>query len=517
LALPRIAQSEGIAVPSAILIGKELLARGLPHAAIEYLEDTQSAERDPETSALLANALGWCFTDLGDPERAAGSFTRSMEIAQCWRLPDIFTIRPQINLALTELRRGNPLRAYEEASMLLKDATEQPEETQGLIYVNLAAICVALERYDEAEIFASSGVAILDDGAGSFAFGAYVNLGVALLALGDLAAARQAFEVALERSGGQAFHAALELLRLHLLSGEEELGAKLLRCAFDGVWGQLIEFSRDDLGRICEVLGYGAAIAGDSLLADHLLEKAELYFGRVGCWREYRALGRERERRQQSLLGVLATAARSEWSDALPLARMLHAFLGVLDTLEQVAPAYFAKAQQVARTAVQIGDALGFSADSLQAVYIAAQLLGWRVDANVRTDEREALIEAYGQIGPGWLQTHGFPDTVLALAAYGEALDQDALLRNLSARAAQTAQTEPALETAAVWAVVRTAERYVQHVQTCKRHSSAMRRLDRDPDAWKSAVRALRALERTAVAAKGERNGRKERTPVSCT
>ncbi len=499
---------------SAIEIGKELLARGLPYAAIEYLEDTLNAERDPEESALLANALGWCFTDLGDPERAAGSFTRSKEIARAGHLPDIFAIRPQINLALTELRRGNPTLAYEEASGLLEDVKEQPEETQGLIYVNLAAVCVALERYDEAESFACSGAVFLDGGAGGFAFGAYVNLGVALLALGDPAAARQAFEVAYDRSDGQSFHAALELLRLHLLYGDDQLGAMLLRCALDGVWTQLIEFSRDDLGRICEVLGYGAAMAGDSLLADRLLEKAELYFGRVGCWREYRALGLERERRQQSLTVAAATAGRSEWPDALPMARMLHAFMGALDTLEQVAPTYFAKAQQVARLAVQIGDALGFPTESLRAAYMGAQLLGWRVDASVRADEREALIEAYGQIGPGWLQAHGFPDTVLAMAAYVETLDPGAKPCGFSSR---EALPEPAPETAAVWAVVRSAERYVHHVRTCERHSSAMRWLDRDPCAWKPAVRALRALERSAVGAEGRRGSRKGRTSVSCT
>lgn len=404
------------------------------------------------------------------------------------------------------------MRAYEDASVLLGDVTEQPEETQGLIYVNLAAICVALERYDEAEIFASSGVAFLDDGNGNFAFGAYINLGVALLALGDPAAARQAFEVAYDRSGGQSFHAALELLRLHLLRGEDELGAMLLRSALDGVWGQLIEFSRDDLGRICEVLGYGAAMAGDLLLADRLLEKAELYFGRVGCWREYRALGQERERRQSGAT-VMATAGRADWPDALPMARMLYAFLGALDTLEQVAPNYFNKAQQVARTAVQIGDALGFSAESIRAAYIVSQLLGWRVDASVRTDEREALLEAYGQIGPGWLQAHGFSDTVLAIAAYGEAVDQGFELRDFLV---DNGPSKPVFEPAAVWAVVRSAERYVHHVRTCERHSTAMRFLDRDPSAWRPAVRALRALERSAREVEGRRGNRKGRTPASC-
>ncbi|MHB1628341.1 MAG: tetratricopeptide repeat protein [Bacilli bacterium] len=510
-----MAQSEGIAVTSAVDIGKELLARGLPYAAVERLERALAAERDPEASAMLANALGWCFTDLGDPERAAGAFTRSRDIARAGCLPDIFAIRPQINLALTELRRGNPMKAYEEAIELLGDVKEQPEETQGLIYVNLAAVCVALERYDEAEIFASSGAVFLDGGAGGFAFGAYVNLGVALLALGDPAAARQAFEVAYDRSDGQSFHAALELLRLHLLRGDEQqLGAMLLRCALDGVWTQLIEFSRDDLGRICEVLGYGAAMAGDSLLADRLLEKAELYFGRVGCWREYRALGRERERRQQSLTFGATAAGRSEWPDALPTARMLHAFLGALDTLEQIAPTYFAKSQQVARLAVQIGDALGFPTESLRAAYIGAQLLGWRVDANMRTDEREALIGAYGQIEPGWLRAHGFSDQVLAMAAYGETFDQDEGLRGFSS---QKLQSEPSFATAAIWAVVQTAERYIHHVRTDERHSSAMRRLDRDPGAWRSAVCALRALERSAVAVEGRRGSRKGRTPASCS
>ncbi len=509
-----MAQSEGIAVPSAVDIGKELLARGLPYAAVERLERALAAERDPEASAMLANALGWCFTDLGEPERAVGAFARSRDIARAGCLSDIFAIRPRINLALTELRRGNPTRAYEEAIELLGDVKEQPEETQGLIYVNLAAICVALERYDEAEIFASSGAVFLDGGAGGFAFGAYVNLGVALLALGDPAAARQAFEVAYDRSDGQSFHAALELLRLHLLRDDDQLGAMLLRCALDGVWTQLIEFSRDDLGRICEVLGYGAAMAGDSLLADGLLEKAELYFGRVGCWREYRALGRERERRKQSLTVAATTAWRSEWPDALPMARMLHAFLGALDTLEQVAPTYFAKAQQVARLAVQIGDALGFPTESLRAAYIGAQLLGWRVDANVRTDEREALIEAYGQIEPGWLRAHGFSDQVLAMAADGKTFDQGEGLRGFSS---QKPQSESPFATAAIWALVQTAERYIHHVRTDERHSSAMRRLDRDPGAWKPAVRALRALERSAVAVEGRRGSRKGRTPASCS
>jgi tetratricopeptide (TPR) repeat protein len=272
--------------------GKILITRGLFHAALhvllEILEDIQPMYQRLNASVIseLYNEIGKLHILLSNYRGAVDMFAAAVENA-----PDLeHRVRYTINLASAYGRLSEFDTAYRYLIPLVNHVNKLPSRVRGHLLVNLSTLH-GINGYHR-QVIECAGEALARLHAEDihvFDEALLNNLGVAHLELGDYDAAERYFHEAVSISG-PALHHVAELGRISIYRGDIQMSLHYAEAALRGVWSVLVDYEKEELARLCQLLAMIAAVMSETNLALRLAEKAQVLFGQLGMWRQWQSI-----------------------------------------------------------------------------------------------------------------------------------------------------------------------------------------------------------------------------------
>ncbi|KUO95387.1 HD domain-containing phosphohydrolase [Ferroacidibacillus organovorans] len=266
---------------------RALIFNGLYHAAFDELRDLedQADEQDDEKRAAFYDEQGKLSVYLTDYKRAVALFLMAIS---CTRNKDTW-VKYNVHLAVAYRRLSEFDTSYRYLNLLLEFENEVSAETRGLLYLNLSAVQGIHGFYDQSIISAYKSLESfsLVINSGSYLVDLYNNLGLAHLENGTFEQAEDYLNRALALSDDQHLDIISEMGRLNLLRGRILEGMQNAEAALRLVWSRIINYDKEEIARLCQWLAQISMQFHEVDLAIRLNEKAQLFFGQLGMWRQW--------------------------------------------------------------------------------------------------------------------------------------------------------------------------------------------------------------------------------------
>lgn len=272
--------------------GKKLISQGLFHAALDHLHDLEreASSSEPVWIGELYNELGKAYGFLTDYREAVSRFTKAISHA---RDRDGWA-KYNVNLAYVYRRMSEFDTSYRYLSLVYEFIEELSPLQQGHLLLNLSAIHGLNGFYEQAiDCARRSLVAYSSANTHHYDARLYANLGLAYRELGKYDEAKKHLEIAIQLSGDRWISVFPELGFVYLLRGELEKGLACAQRALKVVWSSLITYDKEDLAILCRFLAQIAKQSNVTQLAIRLAEKAQVFYGQIGMWRQWQDIDSE--------------------------------------------------------------------------------------------------------------------------------------------------------------------------------------------------------------------------------
>jgi tetratricopeptide (TPR) repeat protein len=270
--------------------GKQLISQGLFHAALDVLRDLERSfhPSKPVWIAELYNELGKVYIFLPDYREAVNQFTKAISYARDRE----GLVKYHVNMAYAYRRLSEFDTAYRYLSHAyeLLDLDMSPE-VQGGLFLNLSAIHGINGFYEQAIDYARKSLAAYST-ADIHHYDAHIysNLGLAYREMNNYDKAEECLNTAIELYGDSCIDVFAELGRVYWLRGEIHQSLECAQHALRIVWASLINYEKEDLANLCHFLSNISLQANEPQLAFRLAEKAQVFYGQIGMWRQWRDL-----------------------------------------------------------------------------------------------------------------------------------------------------------------------------------------------------------------------------------
>ncbi len=356
--------------------GIRLVQRRMYHAALETFDQQLTKDRnDLSWQGDLLLEIGRTHVMLGHDATALYLFHQALE----YPLAPGVAIKGVMFLALMNLRLGNADQAYrlmtESYDRYGKDL--MPWQA-GVFHSNLALIQYANGFAQQALQTQYQAISLLHEAdAHQFDAPLYHNLGTILMELGDIESARRSLRKATSTDSPENLSALLDLGNLYIVTGSPLRAAVIAHRAADQVWSSVMEFTREEVARLCRLIAHLTHGDGNLPLALRALEKSQLLFGQMGAWQEW----------QQTVHIQEKWATQPYLPDPQPASRTtieVYRFLMILDAIhaQQVVNPQFAKElDSRALYAHMLARYMGLTEQTCVSIAVAARIADYGLTA----------------------------------------------------------------------------------------------------------------------------------------
>ena len=269
-------------------VAQRLISKGLFSAAsaiLQNLEKQIDKQQDRNEFGELYCELGkiYLYKDVSY-KKALHYFTRAIECTTSRDKRAEYTIY----LAITYLKMAEFDTCYRYLNSLTDDLDNLSNQIKGKVFANLSAIqgingfynqvILSIDRSKRA--LAGSNIPLSEVVLNN-------NKGLAYLEMGSYDKAEYHLKRSLELGGGDFLEPLSELGRLCLLQGRivESIGYAVR--ALNMIWASIINYNKEELALLCNLLANITIRLNEQNLAMRLGEKAQVFFGQLGMWRQW--------------------------------------------------------------------------------------------------------------------------------------------------------------------------------------------------------------------------------------
>lgn len=265
---------------------KRLVKNGLYHLALDELAalithvDTSSPA---DELSDLYNETGKVYLALSSVRHSIEMFAKARDASASAETH----ARAVVNLATAYGRIGELDTAHRYLQSLAREMPHLPARSRGHLLLNMATIH-GLNGHTQAVIESIEEALRVLHGASIHDFDDVLlnNLGVAYLELGAYDAAESHLLQAMEGSG-PTLHVLSTLGRVYFYQGRMQESLRCAEAALRLVWSAFVNYEKEEVARLCQLLTLMAQRAGETYLSARLAEKAQVLFGQLGMWREW--------------------------------------------------------------------------------------------------------------------------------------------------------------------------------------------------------------------------------------
>ncbi|WP_143216062.1 HD domain-containing phosphohydrolase [Ferroacidibacillus organovorans] len=228
--------------------------------------------------------LGKIFVQLGTVDHARSAFIQAIELSR----DPVQRIRFQMHLALIERRNGKNQEARLILESLLQTEIHIPFILQASLLGNYGMLLGELGLLDESLHFLNESLQIaLAHQLDYILPEIYTNRAMAHLELNQFEKASDDLARA-HQYGDYAYLPAYTVqTQLDFALNQLDDATKTAKRALDVVWRSYLQFEREEIASLAQILAIVAHHAGDPSLALRLLQKALVMFGRARNWRAW--------------------------------------------------------------------------------------------------------------------------------------------------------------------------------------------------------------------------------------
>lgn len=229
-------------------IGKVYIQMANIERGLEFFSKAAGLSSEPQASLLYRAHIALAYDRLGQHDRAQRLHTQL--IAQAEKISLLPALRGYLhgNQAYLQARNGFYQEAIDQTLLALQhfESINHNAYTADL-YTNLGFLLIEIEHYREAETYLQAACGLYEE----------------------------------------PLPAMTELCRLYLVRHQYEKSAFYAEQTLDLIWSSFINFEKEEIARLCHLLGRLAYQYGEPQLALRLVEKAQLLFGQIGLWHEW--------------------------------------------------------------------------------------------------------------------------------------------------------------------------------------------------------------------------------------
>lgn len=307
---------------------QELIAKGLYHAALDVANELViSASCAPEYAA----DLGELFNETAKVHMALTNYHQTVEYCnkaishardqEAW-------VKYNINLAATYRRLSEFDTFYRYLTPLYQHMDVISPRLRGYFLLNLSASHGINGFYEEAITSAEQSLAAFSQaGVQDLDSVLYNNIGIAHLESGKYEQAEYYLRKALDITG-PTMDLIAELGRLSVLNGAIEKAVRYAKQATSMVWSSIINYEKEEIARLCNLLSSISIRLQEERIAIRLAEKAQVFYGQLGMWRQWQDIAAEISRLEEYPLNY--TGENSETTISVT---EIHHFLDLLDAM----------------------------------------------------------------------------------------------------------------------------------------------------------------------------------------
>lgn len=269
-------------------VAKILLSKGLVHAANSLF--LQLKTRITEQSNK--NKIGELYDQIGivylskfpNYKKALEYFSNAIESTD----DRDARVKYTIHLSMAYGKMSEFDTCYRYLMGLADDLNGLSNQTKRMLFTNLSVIQGINGFYKESITNIERSLGILSDKTSTLNQIAWNNnKGLAYLEMGKYDKAEKHLKQAVELGGKDFMQPLSELGRLCLLQNKLAESLRYAERALDGVWSSIINYDKEEVARLCNLLAYISIKVGQVDLAIRLEEKAQVLFGQLGMWRQW--------------------------------------------------------------------------------------------------------------------------------------------------------------------------------------------------------------------------------------
>jgi tetratricopeptide (TPR) repeat protein len=268
--------------------GAELASEHYFHAAIEVWSSlVQDGQTHTSQLSELYNELGKARVQIGLNQEAMRDF--GVAVAHAPTLER--KVGCEINLAMTYRRNFEYDKAQRMLTQLMQFSPQLSPAYRAILHANLAVVqglngfyAVGLENTQlSLQFFELANIR-------TYHSTLHNNLGALYSHLGDFARAESCLLSSLNEENGPHLSTISELSRLYIQQGAVETSLEYAHKALPFVWTSIMSYDKDDIATLCLLLAQLSRHVGQAHTALRLLDKAQLFYGQLGLWREWQQI-----------------------------------------------------------------------------------------------------------------------------------------------------------------------------------------------------------------------------------
>jgi len=272
-------------------VAKKLLSKGLFHAAHSMfleLETRIGEQSDKSKIGELYDELGKIYrSNFANYKKSVDYFKNAIEYANN---KDV-KVRYTIHLGYAYGKMSEFDTCYRYLTGLVDDLDGLSNQTKGVLFANLSAIQGINGYYEQAITSTEYSKQFLENTNASLQESILSNnRGLAYLELGAYDEAEYFLKRAMEIGGKDFMEPVSELGRLYLLQNRLLESFLCAEHALDVIWSLIINYNKEEVARLCNLLSQISIRVGQVDLAMRLGEKAQVLFGQLGMWRQWQNL-----------------------------------------------------------------------------------------------------------------------------------------------------------------------------------------------------------------------------------
>ncbi|WP_307015681.1 HD domain-containing phosphohydrolase [Alicyclobacillus cycloheptanicus] len=259
-------------------------AKGFPYASLELLEATLGLATTEESSATVHDAIGLISVGISQIHDALEHFITAVRKS--------YSDRNQLRYQMHEAMAYGYLSQHDRAQRLLTHLVAISSTSDLKLHSRLCANLAVSQAYNEfyREALENTCTALgyaRETHDRQFEATLLNNLGHLQIELGAYKEAEHSLLRALELFETPPLPTLTELGRLYLAQEQYDQCVVYAQQAVRMVWSSILNYEREEIARLCNLLAHLAYHLGELNVALRLLEKSQLLFGQLSMWSQW--------------------------------------------------------------------------------------------------------------------------------------------------------------------------------------------------------------------------------------